>query len=461
MKSSPALVGQDYLAPLVGGGTSRYVNLDFAASAPSLVAVRDAVEEFLPGYSSVHRGAGYKSQLSTRVYEAAREEVGRFVGARADDVVIFTRNTTDSINLLACALADDCQVIAFDTDHHANMLPWRRGQVRYLQTPSTAEETVSALRGALGQVRPGDECLVTFAGASNVTGEVWPVVELAAVAREFGARTLVDVAQLAPHALVDLAGWDVDWVALSGHKLYAPYGAGALVGRRDWLERGAPMLRGGGAVEFVTTTDVLWAGLPERQEAGSPNVVGALAMAVACKTLAAVGMELIADEEAALLHHAEAALASIPGLRRFHIWPLEHRRIGVLPFAVDGFPYRLLATVLSAEHGIAVRDGCFCAHPLMLRLLGVSDAEAARIHDEIVGGSHASVPGALRLSTGLGTTTADIDALALALSQIVADGPMWTYSHDERSGHWTPSPDDRPYPMPGGLTPPVRIEGMC
>lgn len=446
------VVGQDADVPLLGGRTARYINLDYAASTPALEAVHEAVEEFLPSYSSVHRGAGWKSQLSTRAYEAAREQVAAFVRARPDDVVVFTRNTTDAMNLLASALPSDCHVLAFGSEHHANLLPWRRGKATFLDTPPSPAEAVAVLDDALSSMPRGPK-LVTVTAASNVTGEMWPVAALADVAHLHGALILVDAAQLAPHAPVDMAAWNVDYVAFSGHKLYAPYGAGALVGRAEWLSAGDPFLAGGGAVRFVSTDEVAWAGLPDRQEAGSPNVIGAVAMGAACRALSAYGMERVQQEELELEAYLTKALATVPGLTRYLIWSEQHPRIGVGTFNLAGVPYGLVAAALSAEHGIAVRDGCFCAHPLMMRLLDIDEASARTIRDEILTGQHQRVPGAVRISTGLGTTTEDLDAAVDALRQLAERGPTWTYRYEDATGHYDPEPDDRPWPALAALAP--------
>ena len=200
------LVGADTEVPLVTGGTRRYVNLDYAASAPALKAVHDAVEELLGWYSSVHRGAGFKSRASTAAYEGARESIRRFVNARDDDAVIITRNTTDSINLLAGTLPAGTHVVAFAGEHHANLLPWQRIGVRYLPVPETPAELLEALTMTLRDLPACDDPhLVAVTGASNVTGEIWPLAQIADVAHAHGARLLVDAAQLAPHAPVDMA----------------------------------------------------------------------------------------------------------------------------------------------------------------------------------------------------------------------------------------------------------------
>jgi selenocysteine lyase/cysteine desulfurase len=441
------LVGADTAVPLVTGGTRRYVNLDYAASAPALQVVHDAVEELLGWYSSVHRGAGFKSRASTAAYEGARESIRAFVNGRPDDAVIITRNTTDSINLLAGTLPEGTHVVAFAGEHHANLLPWKRIGVRYLPVPESPAEMLEQLTTTLRDLPScEDPHLVAVTGASNVTGEMWPLGQIAGVAHEHGARLLVDAAQLAPHAPIDMARDGIDYLALSGHKLYAPYGAGALIGERDWLSAGDPFLRGGGAVKLVTVDETLWADLPDRQEAGSPNVIGAVALGVACDTLAAAGMDRIAAEEAELLSYARERLAIVGGFEHYRVWPSDHPRVGLLTFNLRGVPYDLLAAVLSAEYGIGIRHGCFCAHPLMVRLLQVDDAEMNRLLDETRSGHHERLPGAARMSLGLGSTQADIDVLADALRAIAADGPRWTYAVDEHTDQYEPDPDPRPLP---------------
>ena len=441
------LVGAETEVPLVTGGTRRYVNLDYAASAPALQSVHDAVEELLGWYSSVHRGAGFKSRASTAAYEGARESIRAFVNARPDHAVIITRNTTDSINLLAGTLPEGTHVVAFAGEHHANLLPWKRIGVRYLPVPESPADMLEQLAATLRDLpHCEDPHLVAVTGASNVTGEIWPVAEVARVAHEHGARLLVDAAQLAPHAPIDMTRDGIDYLALSGHKLYAPYGAGALIGERDWLSSGDPFLRGGGAVKLVTVDETMWADLPDRQEAGSPNVIGAVAMGVACDALAAAGMDRIAAEEADLLAYARERLGGVPGFLHYRVWDADHPRVGLLTFNLRGVPYDLLAAVLSAEYGIGIRHGCFCAHPLMARLLRVEEAEMHRLMDGARAGHHERLPGAARMSMGLASTRADIDALADALREIADRGPAWTYAVNGRTDEYEPDPDPRPLP---------------
>ncbi|MEU9951085.1 aminotransferase class V-fold PLP-dependent enzyme, partial [Streptomyces sp. NPDC047939] len=264
------VLGKDVTVPLVTGGEVTYAALDYAASAPALQRVWDDVAAYAPYYGSVHRGAGYLSQLSTDLFESSRVTVAEFLGCRDDDQVVFTRSTTDSLNLLAAALPADCQVFVFETEHHASLLPWRDARVTYLNAPRTPDQAVETLERALAGRDPYGPALVCVTGASNVTGELWPVKELAAAAHAHGARIVLDAAQLAPHHPVDIAELDVDWVAFSGHKLYAPFGSGVLAGRSDWLTAAEPYLAGGGASRQVARradggVDVEWHTTAARQ----------------------------------------------------------------------------------------------------------------------------------------------------------------------------------------------------
>ncbi|SFB38617.1 Selenocysteine lyase/Cysteine desulfurase [Amycolatopsis marina] len=430
----PAVTGSALRVPLVTGGSATYANLDHAASAPCLERVRDAVEEFLPWYASVHRGAGFASQVSTRIYERTRNVLRRFVDARSGDTVIFTRNTTDALNLLARSLPRNTAVVQFDTEHHAALLPWRGPHVTQIETPRTRADAVAAVDAALARCPVGPRLLVVT-GASNVTGELFPVAELAAVAREHGARIAVDAAQLAPHRGVSVRELDVDYVALSGHKLYAPFGAGALIGRADWLRAAPPYLAGGGASRLVTTdgtrAGAVWNTGPERHEAGSPNTVGVYALGVACAELQHHRDEVL-RHEAALLDRLRTGLAAVPGvaeLRLFDEDGTDPQAVGTVSFVVAGLDSGWLAAVLSAEYGIGVRDGAFCAHVATRRLIGRTGTEVSQ---------------ALRVSIGLGTTPEHVDRLVLALRQVVARGARWDYARQD--GRWTPTPDPRALP---------------
>ncbi|MEV0947412.1 aminotransferase class V-fold PLP-dependent enzyme [Rhodococcus sp. NPDC049939] len=406
--------GSDLQVPLVQGGNRTYVNFDYAASAPALSQVTDRVAALLPTYSSVHRGAGYASRVSTACYEKARESVSRFVGAGEDQVVVFTRNTTDSLNLLAGCVPGSTVVL--DIEHHANLLPWKNSRV--VRAADTLAETVQLLVAELCS-RP--TALLAVTGASNVTGEVLPIAALAEVAHRCGARILVDAAQLAPHRRIDIEAWGVDYLVFSGHKLYAPFGAGVLVGRPDWLDAAEPYLAGGGAVRNVTVDSTLWAPAPARHEAGTPNVLGAAALATACDVLSDLDFDRVAEHESALSARIRAGLGSVDGLEFLRLWADVPDTVGIVTFTIDGFEPGEIAAYLSAEHGIGVRDGRFCAHPLLERL--------------------GRPTGAVRVSLGLGSTSEDVDRLVHAVCTLVDGKRAWIYVKEE--GQWNPVPETR------------------
>jgi selenocysteine lyase/cysteine desulfurase len=411
--------------------------------------VVEAITAILPWYSSVHRGTGFASQVSTRAYEAARAVVARFVAARPSDAVIFVRNTTEAINLLVhcLPLRPDQVVLSTAVEHHANMLPWRRlARVVYLDPPPDQAALLDTLRRSLeDRTRPVG--VVAITGASNVTGEVFPVAEVSRLAHEHGALVAVDAAQLAPHRAIDMVRMGIDFLAFSGHKMYAPFGTGALVGPSAVLGNAEPMLAGGGAVTYVTLDDIQWAALPDRLEAGSPNVIGAVALAAACDALSRTGMQTVAAHEKRLLAYLDGHLADMPQVRRLRLWHgADVDRLGVATFTVEGMHHALLASALSAEHGIGVRHGCFCAHPYITHLLGVGIAEAHDIRERLRRGEHRDIPGAVRASFGIGTTVEHIDRLVTALRTLLEKGPRLQYLEDPASGDYLPADDRRTFP---------------
>jgi selenocysteine lyase/cysteine desulfurase len=215
----------------------------------------------------------------------------------------------------------------------------------------------------------------------------------------------------------------VDYLAFSGHKLYAPFGAGVLVGRRDWLDEAQPYLAGGGAVREVTTTGADWAPAPQRHEAGSPNVLGVAALAAACEVLGALDESQVVAHERQLCTQLRDGLSALPGVELLRIWTDSPDYVGIVAFTVEGHDAGAVAAYLSAEHGIGVRDGRFCAHPLLARL---------------------GYPAAVRASIGLGTSSADVDRLLAALAELVATGARWDYAKTD--GGWNPVPETRPFP---------------
>lgn len=441
--------GLDVATPLLNGRLQTYVNLDNAASTPALKAVQDAVNNFMPYYSSVHRGTGFKSQLATHAYEQARLATLRFLGANPDQhTCIFGKNTTEAINKLAhrFPFTDERRVvITSGMEHHSNDLPWR-GVAQTIHVRLTTEGRLDeADFDHQMRLYAGHVALVAISGASNVTGFINPIHRLAEKAHAAGALILVDCAQLAPHRKVDMRPLDdpahLDFVSISAHKMYAPFGTGALVGRRDIFERGDPDQRGGGTVEIVTLEEVIWAEPPDRDEAGSPNTVGAVALAAAIAQLEKVGMEQVAAHEAELTAYALQRLARVPDVHIFGDTDPQRaaERLGVIPLELRNVSHFKASAILGYEFGIGVRSGCFCAHPYILHLLGLTQEEAGDVRRHMLEHDKSDMPGLIRASFGLYNRFEDVDALAEALEYIQRGDYHGDYHQNVATGEYKPA----------------------
>ncbi len=445
---SPLFVGLEALIPLIDGSCRRYINLDNAASTPPLKAVQQAVDDFLVYYSSIHRGTGFKSQLSTQVYEQARSIVMDFVGANpADHTCIFGKNTTEAINKLSRRLplfGKRNIVLASGMEHHSNDLPWRAAaQVIHIRLTPDGHLNLDDFEAQLGKYADRI-ALVALTGASNVTGYLNPIHELAKKTHAVGAFFMVDSAQLAPHRKINMLPLDdpahLDFITLSAHKMYAPFGTGALIGRKDVFEHGDPDMTGGGTVEIVTLDNVVWTTPPERDEAGSPNVVGAVALAAAIRQLEMVRMPEVARHEADLTSYA---LEKLNASEEIEVYgdtdpSTASDRLGVIPMQIKRVPHFLAAAVLGYEFGIGVRSGCFCAHPYILHLLGLNSEEAAEVRQRMIEGDKSEMPGLIRASFGLYNTRTEVDSLVDALHHISAGEYKGKYTQDKASGEYTP-----------------------
>ena len=439
------VVGDDLGVPCVDGVERRYVNLDSAASTSAFPSVMGAVEQFVPVYSSVHRGAGYKSRLATAAYESARATALAFAGGgrRTGDIAILCRNTTEAINHLAYRLRFEPGDVVLTTvvEHHANLLPWGRVATRrYVECG--ADGTLDADAVVAGLERSPRPRLLALTGASNVTGWLPPLAEIVTAAHERGVPVVLDAAQLAPHRPIPA---EVDYVAFSGHKLYAPFGAGVLVGPAATFAEGDPFLAGGGAVDLVDLDEVWWTEPPDREEAGSPNVMGAVALEAALDEITGIGWDAVAAHEHALATRLRRGLAALDGVRV--LGPsLDTDTLAIAAFVVEGVDHALVAARLSAERGIGVRHGCFCAHPYLVRLLGLDPAAVDAYREQVRAGDHRAMPGAVRASCGISSSAADVDALLDAVSELAGaarsgQAPPVDYVQDLSTGDYWPVSD--------------------
>ncbi len=435
------IVGCDRRVPVLEGGDRPYVFLDNAASTPAFKKVLEAVEEFLPWYSGVHRGTGFKSLLATEVFDAAHDAVGRFVGADLSvNTVIFTKNTTECVNKLSNRFnfKPGDLVITTMLEHHSNDLPWRKNaKVLHVGITPDGHPDLQAMRRLLEQ-HAGRVKLVAVNGASNITGICAPVHEIARWAHAAGAKIFVDAAQLAPHRPIAMLADDdpghLDFLALSAHKMYAPFGTGALIGPMAFFEQGDPDLVGGGVVDVVTLESAVWNRPPHKEEAGSPNVIGGVALAEAVTLLQAIGMENIAAHEAALLEYAYRRLKTIPGVVLYGPTDDLTDKVGVIAFNVEGVHHALTAAVIGTEGAIGVRNGCFCAHPYVKELLHVSPQDDRILAAEVIAGNKSRMPGLVRASLGCYNNEEDIDRLVEMLERIVRKEYKGIYVQDRASG---------------------------
>jgi cysteine desulfurase / selenocysteine lyase len=440
--------GLEASTPLLDGTSRVYLNLDNAASTPSFKSVQQAVNNFLVYYSSVHRGSGFKSQLSTHAYEQARQIVLEFVGADPDQhTCIFVKNTTEAVNKLSQRFPFTAQrdvVLTSALEHHSNDLPWRAAaHTVHIPLEGKGEIDESAFDRLLAEYAPR-LALVAISGASNVTGFITPIHRLARKTHAAGGMIFVDCAQLAPHRSVDIRPLDdpehLDFIAISAHKMYAPFGTGALVGRKETFSHGDPDMVGGGTVEIVTLEDVVWAEPPDKEEAGSPNTVGAVALAAAIRQLQQVGLPQVAAHEAELTTYALERLQSVPGIQIYGE-PDPRRaseRLGVIPLKLKHVPHFLVAAVLGHEFGIGVRSGCFCAHPYILHLLGLTHAESRLVRQRMLDGDRSDMPGLIRASFGLYNTIDEVERFIQALTRISRGEYTGTYTQDRASGEYIP-----------------------
>ena len=432
------LVGDGLPVPCLDGEQRPYLNLDAAASTNALPAVAERVHEFLPWYSSVHRGAGYKSQQATAAYEQARAAALRFAGRSpdGDDVAVICRNTTDAINHLAyrLRLQPDDVVVTTVVEHHANLLPGP-GCAGAGSSSASRMAPSTFRRSAPPCVDGPDPGCWPSPPRPTCQGWLPPIDDIIDTAHQHGVPVLVDAAQLAAHRPLPRSA---DYLAWSGHKMYAPFGAGILIGPRATFAEGDPFLAGGGAVDLVDLDEVAWTDPPEREEAGSPNVVGAVALHAAIDELQLIGWPAIAAHDRRLARRLRGGLAGIDNVRLLGPEP-EVDTLPLAAFTIDGVPHALVAARLSAEYGIGVRHGCFCAHPYLMRLLGLTPDEITAHRRAVRAGDRRHLPGAVRASAGINTTADDIDRFLGAVAAIAAGQPSpVAYRQDPSTGDYWP-----------------------
>ncbi|TET53663.1 MAG: cysteine desulfurase [Anaerolineales bacterium] len=365
-------------------GGKRLVYLDNAASTHKPVPVLEALASFYStSYANVHRGIYRLCEEATQAYEDAREKVGHFINAPSARGVVFTRNTTEAINLVAYAwgranVRPGDRIVVTEMEHHSNMVPWQvlarevGAELAYVRVTPEGRLDLESLDREL----KGGAKLVAFAHVSNVLGTVNPAREIVDRSHDAGALVLIDAAQSVPHIEVDVGAIDCDFLAFSAHKMCGPTGIGVLYGRPELLESMPPFLTGGGMIQRVTLADASWNEVPWKFEAGTPAIAEAVGFGAAVDYLTAVGLDGIREHEVELTSYALERLAALDDVRVFG--PSVEERVGVLPFAVEGIHPHDVAQVLDGE-GVAVRAGVHCTQPLHRRM-GLSGTTRASFY---------------------------------------------------------------------------------
>lgn len=446
------IVGVNEKLPLINGEKRRYINFDNAASTPSLKRVLNKINDFMKYYSSIHRGTGFKSRLSSEMYEVAREKAGEFVDYDKDNhVVIFVKNTTEAVNKLSYRLdiPEDAIIIVSSMEHHSNDLPWR-ARAKVLHAPVNIKDGTLDVKGLIKMIDKHKDklYLVSITGASNVSGNVNPYHEIAKEVHKVGAYIAVDGAQLVPHKRLKMGKVgepeSIDFAFYSAHKMYAPYGTGVLIARKDLMDTNrAPEYRGGGTVKVVTFDNVVWDDEPHIDEAGSPNVVGTIALAEAINFYNEMTYEKLDEIELnlarRLLTEFKKREEHINVLGRSNPEDLENR-LGVISFYVKDIPHSLVASVLAYEYGVGVRNGCFCAHPYLKVLLEIDEQQDKKLIQEMINDNRKNIPGAIRASFGFYNIEEEIDIFIDAIDWIIKNKEKLAsnYILNEKTGEYFP-----------------------
>ncbi len=379
----------------------KLVFLDSAASAQKPRQVIDTLRSvYEDEYANVHRGAYFLSEQATSRYEGAREKVREFIGAAHAHEIIFTRNATESINLVARSYGKEFlkagdEVIISELEHHSNIVPWQmlRDEIGIVLKTTPISDAGEFLLDDFKAVLSDRTKLVALAHMSNVLGTILPVREIIDLSHAAGAKVLLDGCQSVVHQPVDMVGLGCDFYAFSGHKLYGPSGIGVLYGREELLDAMPPFLGGGDMISSVTLEQSKWAKLPHKFEAGTPAIAPTIGLGAALDYVNALGLENIGAHEAELLAYANQQLAQIPGLTLIGTAPGKG---SVISFTLDCAHPHDIATIVDRS-GVAVRAGHHCAQPLMQRF---------------------GIPAATRASFGLYNRRDEVDALVDALGQV-------------------------------------------
>lgn len=417
---STLVCGADSNVKLGNNKEVHYINFNNAGTTPPFKSVIKKINDFSSTYSTVDRGSGYKSKICSEIYANSRKKIIDFVGGNQDyHTVIFLKNTTECINKLSYRLKPilkDKIVLSTYMEHHSNMLPWQnKHRTEFIEVDEYGRLSMTDLENKL-KLYGGKVGLVAVTGASNVTGYMNPIHEIAELCHRYNAKILVDGAQLIPHSSFNMEDINsprhIDFAAFSAHKMYAPFGTGALIAPKEIFRQGCSEFVGGGTVEFVSIDDVTWADVPQKEEAGTPNLMGVIALMESIKTLETLSMDIIEDYERDLAAYTIEKMKEIPNLTIYDDGNME-KKVSIISFNIHGVYHEKVATILATEGGISVRSGCFCAQPYVQKLLNISKDEIKKYRMD-----KSKLPGMVRVSFGLYNNYNEVDLFIYLLNKI-------------------------------------------
>lgn len=398
-------VGLDKKVNVEGKGRIIPINFDNAATTPPFKRVMKKILETSEYYGSIERGDGQKSLYCSDLYEESRNYLLKYFNAPEDIyTAIFVANTTDGLNMLSNILINskDDIVITTRMEHHSNDLPWRgKCNLKYVEVREDGRININDIEELVDKYRERIK-YITITGASNVTGYINDIKRIAKLIHKYGGKIIVDGAQLVPHKRVSMCQEDssenIDFLVFSGHKIYAPFGSGAIIGLKESFNMNPPDSKGGGTVDLVLDDREIWLNTPEKNEAGTPNLFGAVAIMEAMKEVERIGFDTIEKNEKELLKYIIDWLKDLSRVRLYADNENINDRLGILVFTIDGMSYEEVGEKLSEVRGIGVRQGGFCSHPYTRRVLGIADNE---LQNYI---SKNGVPGLVRVSLGIYNT---------------------------------------------------------
>jgi selenocysteine lyase/cysteine desulfurase len=405
-----------------------------ASTHPSLRVLNKYIDFLEHYYSNVHRGKHFLSMISTELFDKVYNTIFDYIHAdKNGNAIVLTSNTTTALDIAACVMSEiEGSTLVSLMEHHSNDLPHRkRSHVIHfgLNPDGTIDMNDLEVKLKTNKIK-----LVAVTGASNVTGFIPDIHAIASLAHKHGARILVDAAQILAHKEIDVKpnsdDSHIDFLAAAGHKAYAPFGSAFLFGPRDVLDNAEPYIPGGGTVIYVTADDVYYEKSPDRHQGGTPNIGGAIALAESLHFLSEIGLKNIRQHEAELTKYALEQLKTVPDIQILGDIPHD-KRLGVISFNIGELNNNLVSSVLNYEAAIATRNGCFCAHPYLHFLLGLTDTTELRM--KLVMGEEVDLPGAVRLSIGIYNMKEEIDEMIRMLNIIAKRQWKANYEQLEKS----------------------------